>query len=138
MKTEDSIIEAKKDEDHSDDFRFIVEVAQKGRIRPAKYIHSLIIPYFLYQELKMHGVIKPESYFIHESAFFEFRHERVIISFVNRGLCDALQFSIDRYLIVEHMGKYPIERTCQSKMNSDKTARELVVLQKIKTNKRSA
>jgi hypothetical protein len=111
---------------HRDDFSFIVEVIQRGRIKPAKFIHSLTIPYSLYQEMRNKGIIKPENYYTYDTAFFEFRHERVIISFVARCLCDNLQFVIDRYLIVECMGKYPIVRTCQSKMNNDKTKEPVV------------
>jgi hypothetical protein len=100
-------------------FQFITETIQRGRIRPAKFIHSLEIPKYIYDELILYGILKPENYYIYESAFFEYRHERVIISFVNRGLCDDLQFAIDRYLIKEFCGKYPIERKYQSKMNKD-------------------
>lgn len=102
------------------DLCFITEIIQRGRIRPAKYIHTLVIPSFIYDELILHGIVKPEDYYIHETAFFEFRYEKVLISFACRGLCDALQFAIDKYLITELMGKYPIERTGQSKMNFDK------------------
>ena len=101
-------------------FAFITENIQRGRIRPAKFIHILEIPKYIYDELVLHAIIKPENYFIHKSAFFEYRHERVIISFVSRGLCDDLQFAIDRYLITEFCGKYPIERKYSSKMNNDK------------------
>ncbi len=103
-----------------DDLNFIVDVIQRGRIRPAKYVHSLELPYGLYKELKDHGIIRPDNFYVNENAFFEFRHERVIISFINLCICDVMQFSIDRYLITDIMGKYPIVRTYQSKMNHDK------------------
>jgi len=119
------------------DFGFITEVVQRGRPKPAKYRHSLIIPIHLYEEMRDKGVIDPEGYFTHETAFFEFRHERVIISFVNLGLCDALHFAIDRYLIIEFSGNYPIERKYYSKMNYEKPKKELVVLQRTKTGKHS-
>jgi hypothetical protein len=130
-------IELTKSERQWSDFGFITETIQRGRIRPAKFIHILEIPKYIYDELVLHAIIKPENYFIHESAFFEYRHERVIISFVSRGLCDDLQFAIDRYLIVEFCGKYPIERKYSSKMNHDKPEKnvELVVLQRTKTKK---
>jgi len=124
-------------ERRKNDFGFITEAVQRGHIRPAKYIHSLEIPMYLYEEMREKGIIKPEDYFIRETAFFEFRHERAIISFVNRGLCDSLHFAIDRYLIIEYMGKYPIQRKYQSKMNNDKTARELVVLQRTQSGDNS-
>jgi hypothetical protein len=125
-----------KAERHQSDFGFITEVIQRGRIKPAKFIHSLKIPMHLYEEMRDKGVIKPENYYIHESAFFEFRHEKVIISFVCRGLCDDLQFAIDHYLIVEYSGNYPIERTYSSKMNFDKHI-EPVMLLRTKTGKKS-
>lgn len=120
-------------EQKSESFSFITEVIQRGRIRPAKFIHSLEIPKYIYDELTLHGIVKPENYYILESAFFEYRHERVIISFVSRTLCDDLQFAIDRYLITEFGGKYPIERKYSSKMNRDKA--ELKTLD-IETKKR--
>ena len=119
------------------DFTFITEIIQRGRIRPAKFRHSLEIPCWLYEELRDKNIIRPDRYYINESAFFEMRHERIIISFVCCGLCDALQFAIDRHLIIEYAGKYPIERKYVSKMNFDKPARELVVLQRTKTGKKS-
>jgi hypothetical protein len=108
---------------YTNDFRFITEIIQRGRIKPAKFIHSIEIQYRLYKELKLHEIIKPENYFIYETAFFEFKNERVIISFVNRALCDALHFAIDRFLIIDATGNYPIKRTYQSKMNNDKSLR---------------
>jgi hypothetical protein len=102
------------------DFGFITEIIQRGRIRPAKFIHCLKMPTELYKELRDSNVIIPEDYFIDERAFFEFKNEFVIISFVYLFNCEDLHRQIDHYLVVKFSGSYPIERTGISKMNFDR------------------
>lgn len=119
------------------DFGFITEVIQRGRIRPAKYRHSITIPVELYEELRDHGWIIPEDYFIEETAFFEFKHEKAIISFINLCGCEDLHRRILTYLVIKHAGSCPVERSGFSKMNLDRR-KEPVVLMRTKTKKRSA
>ncbi len=99
-----------KTERRRHDFSFIAEVVQRGRSRPKKFKHFLSMPTFLYEEMRDIGVIDPESYFIDESAFFEFTQEKVKISFVNLYACEDLHRKIDHYLVVKLAGSYPIER----------------------------
>lgn len=119
------------------DFGFITEVIQRGRIKPAKYVHSLSMPLFLYEELRDRGAIVPEDYFIDESAFFEFRNDTAIISFITLFACEDLHRRIDYYLVVKFAGSYPIQRSGVSRMNFDRK-KEHVVLIKGPKKKRNA
>lgn len=98
------------------DFGFIVETIQRGRIRPAKYRHSITMPIFLYEELRKWGVINPEDYYVDESAFFEFKDEEATISFTVLYACEDMHRRIDHYLVVKFAGSYPIKRTGVSKL----------------------
>ena len=93
-----------------DDFGFITEVIQRGRSRPKKYKHYLRMPTFLYEEMRAKNDIKPEIYFIDESAFFEFNDKTVTISFITLYACEDLHRKIDHYLVMKFAGSYPIER----------------------------
>jgi hypothetical protein len=117
-----------KTERRRSDFGFITEVVQRGRIKPAKYVHSLAMPVFLYEELRDGNVIIPEDYFIDQLAFFEFRHEKAIVSFVNLYNCEDLHRRILTYLVVKFAGSCPIERTGVSKMNFDRTVEHVVLI----------
>lgn len=110
--TKDLIIQ----EQRRSEFGFIVETVQRGRIRPAKYRHSITMPVYLYQELRSRGVINPEDYYIDESAFFEFKGQEATISFTVLYGCEDLHRRIDRYLIIKFAGSYPIKRTGVSKL----------------------
>jgi hypothetical protein len=114
------LAELMKAETMREGFRFITETIQKGHIKPAKYVHSLKISMQLYEDLVAKRIINPEDYYLYETGFFEFRHDKVIISFVTRTNCDLLQFAIDRFIIKSLTGEYPVERVVQSKMNRDK------------------
>ena len=89
---------------------FILEVAQRGKCRPKKFKHDLTMPLFLYEELCFRGVIRPEDYFINESAFFEFTDDEATISFINLYHCEDLHRRIDHYLVVKFAGSYPVKR----------------------------
>lgn len=108
-----------KTERRRSDFSFITEVIQRGRIKPAKFIHSLSMPVYLYEDLRNNGVINPEDYFIGQLAFFEFKHDEVIISFVNLFNCEDMHRRILTYLVVKFAGSCPIKRSGVSKMNFD-------------------
>ena len=99
-----------KAERRRSDFSFIAEVVQRGRVRPKKFKHFLRMPTFLYEEIRDCGVIDPESYFIDESAFFEFTTDTVTVSFINLYACEDLHRKIDHYLVMKFAGSYPIER----------------------------
>ena len=117
-----------------DSFNFIIHVIQRGRIRPAKYIHSITMPVLLYEELRDIGVIDMENYYIDEAAFFENKDEDVIISFINLYACEDMHRRIDYYLVVKYSGSYPIKRTGVSKMNFSRKIQPVVLL-RTKTKK---
>ena len=68
------------------------------------------MPIYLYEELRNKGIISLESYFIDESAFFEFSLSEVTISFINLYECEDLHRKIDHYLVIKFAGSYPIKR----------------------------
>jgi len=114
MKTE--VMTAKR----KNDFSFICEVLQRGRICPAKYVHKITMPAGLFREMQDRGVINIEDYYVDESMFFEHKNEEVILSFINLYACEDMHRRIDCFLIVELLGYYPIKRTGVSKMNFDR------------------
>ncbi len=118
MKTETN--DLIKTERRRSDFGFITEIVQRGRIKPAKFIHSLTMPAFLYEEMSGKGFINLEDYFIDESVFFEYRGESVTLSFKNLYHAEDMHRRIDYYLVVKFAGSYPIQRSGVSKMNFDK------------------
>ena len=118
-------------EQRRSDFSFITEVVQRGRIRPAKYVHSLKMPVSVYQELLDHNIIDYEDYLLFQIAFFEFKGDFTIISFVNLYECEDLHRKVDYYLVKKAYGVYPIERIGVSRMNFDKSI-EPVQLEKYK------
>jgi hypothetical protein len=92
------------------DFGFITETVQRGKNRPKKYKHDITMPVFLYEELRNRGIIDPSSYFIDESAFFEFSNSEATISFISLFACEDLHRKIDHYLVVKFAGSYPLTR----------------------------
>ncbi len=102
------------------DFGYITEIVQRGHNKPVKYVHSITMPVYLYEEFVSNNVIIPEDYFITESAFFEFKDEEVIISFVNLYNAEDLHRRMLTYLVVKFAGSCPIKRTGVSKMNFDR------------------
>ena len=105
-----------KAERRRSDFGFIVETIQRGRIRPAKFWHSITMPIYLYEEMRNRGIIRPEDYYIEETAFFEFKNGEATISFTVLYACEDLHRRIDHYLVVKFAGSYPIKRTGVSKL----------------------
>ena len=101
------------------DFRYIVEVIQGGRIRPSTFVHELIIPTDIYHEMKNLSLIDHQYLALHRIAFFQFRNNRVIVSFSHMYNCEDFHHSVDRFIIVKHLGSYPVTRTGVSKMNFD-------------------
>jgi hypothetical protein len=97
-------------ESRRDDFGFITTIVQRGKNRPKKFKHDITMPIYLYEELRNKGIISPESYFIDESAFFEFSLSEVTISFINLYACEDLHRKIDHYLVIKFAGSYPIKR----------------------------
>lgn len=106
------------------DFGYITEILQRGHVRPKKFVHSIAMPVYLYEELRNRGVINPEDYFITESAFFEFKEDEMTISFLNLYNCEDLHRRILTYLVVKFAGSCPIKRSGVSKMNLDKGLRD--------------
>jgi hypothetical protein len=116
----EEIAELIKAERQHDGFRFIAEVIQKGRIRPSTYVHEIIIPDYLYEDLMDKGIINHHDNYTKNQAFYEFRHGRVIVSFMHLWACEDMHHRIDHFLIVKFTGSYPITRKGISKMNFDK------------------
>jgi hypothetical protein len=114
-------------EQRRSDFSFIVEVIQRGRIKPAKYIHNITMPVTLYEEMRDRGIINMEDYYIDEQCFFENKRDEVILNFINLYACEDLHRRIDCFLIVKLLGYYPIKRSGVSKMNFDKGLRNYKV-----------
>ena len=102
------------------DFSFICEILQRGRKRPAKYIHSITMPVELFREMQDGGAINIEDYYIDESMFLEYKDNEIFLSFVCLYACEDMHRRIDCYLIVKLLGFYPIKRTGVSKMNFDR------------------
>jgi hypothetical protein len=71
----DSTAELIKAERRRDNFNFIADVIQRGRIRPATFTHEIGIPYDIYEAMSDKSLIDHEYYFISKTAFFEFRDE---------------------------------------------------------------
>ena len=120
-----------KAEQRRSDFGFITEVVQRGRIKPAKYRHSLVMPLWLYEEMRDASRIVPEDYFIEEMAFFEFKEETATISFKYLYGCEDLHRRVLEYLVCKFAGSCPIYRVGVSKMNFDKVV-EPVMTEKTK------
>lgn len=99
-----------KAESRRDTFGFVVDVVQRGRLRPKKYKHQVIMPDYLYEELRNRGVIDSEALFIDEIAFFEYRNSEVLISFISLFSAEDLHRKIDHFLVTKFAGSYPIRR----------------------------
>lgn len=110
------------------DIFFVKEVIQGGKIRPATYIHEIILPAELYFELKDNCIIDHESLAIYKEkdsgkrvwdpiAFFEFKSEKVVISFHHIFNREDFRAMIDRYLIIKAYGNYPLVCNWTSRMN---------------------
>lgn len=91
------------------DFSFISEIVQSGRRKPKKYKHFLQMPILLYEELRNKGIIDPESYFIDESAFFEFSFDKATINFISLYAREDLLMRIYHYLVIKFAGSDPIK-----------------------------
>lgn len=100
-----------KAENRRDTFGFIIDVIQRGKSRAKKYQHDLTMPAYLFEELRHKGIIDFQSYFIEETAFFEFDGTDTIISFISLYACEDVHRKIDHYLIVKFAGSYPIKRS---------------------------
>jgi|WetSurMetagenome_2_1015567.scaffolds.fasta_scaffold640491_1 hypothetical protein len=109
-----------KAEQRRSDYGFITEIVQRGRIKPAKYCNSVTIPSMVFDEMKILGIIEIENYFIDESAFFEFKNNKVIVSFINISAVNDFHIRAAHYLLTKAYGFDPIERKAASKMNQDK------------------
>ncbi len=118
-----------KAENRLSDCLFIKEVIQGGKIRQSIYIHEIIISMDLYFELKETRIINHEALAVYKNAggkriwdpiaFFEFKSDRVIISFHNIMNREDFRTLIDRYLIVKAYGSYPVICNWSSRMNAN-------------------
>ena len=119
---------------YKDTFNYIINVIQNGRIKPAKFIHSVTLPISLYKEMRDLSIIDLENYYIDQSIFLECKGEEVILSFYNLFMCEDMHRKIDCFLITKLLGYYPIKRTGVSKLNFDKAKIE-PIKKKRKRNK---
>jgi len=92
------------------DQRFIEDTVQRGKLKPKKFKHYIEMPLDLFKEMTEAGIINCEDYYIEQSAWFEFRMNKVIISFICLYQCEDLHRKIDHYLIIHYMGYYPLKR----------------------------
>lgn len=125
-----------KAERRRDNFSYIADVIQRGRIRPSTFTHEIGIPYDIYEAMSNRNLIDHEYFFLSKTAFFEFRNEEVIVSFNHLYLCEDFHHLVDRFIIRSLMGNYPIRRTGISKMNFDEKVEKVqhVFNKKIKGN----
>jgi hypothetical protein len=101
------------------DVRFIIDIIQGGRIRPSVYIHEFEMPLDIYLDMKNAGVIDHEYLFLQKLAFFEFRKEKVIVSFHHIYNREDFRSMADRFLIIQAYGSYPFKANWTSKINFD-------------------
>lgn len=101
------------------DYGYIVEVVQRGRIKPAKFRHSFVMPLEDWEIMRDKGKINIELYFIDESAFFEFTEKSVIVSFVNKSAWKDFIIQAYSYKLFTLLGRDPFKFFAQSKMNFD-------------------
>jgi hypothetical protein len=108
-----------KAEQRRSDFSFISQVIQRGHIRPSTYVHEIGISYNIYEDMKFRGWINHEYYYTSKQAFFEYKKDEVVISFMHLYACEDFHHLIDRFIIMSLAGKYPVRRAGISKMNFD-------------------
>jgi hypothetical protein len=99
-----------------DGIEFIINDIQGGRKRPCKYRHFIKIPVFLYDEMVDAEVIRPEDYFIYETAFFEYNEYLVTMNFITYTHIEDMHVRILNYLVTKAMGQNPIQRGGHSKL----------------------
>jgi hypothetical protein len=128
------------------DFSFITDIAQRGRIKPATFIHEFEMPYALFEEMKELNLIDIIYLTRREHdgngrthdpiAHFRIKDETVIASFHHIFNRQDFRSMVDRYLIVKAYGHYPCKANWSSKMNLDRTTESVqhVFNKKIKGN----
>jgi hypothetical protein len=89
---------------------YICEIVQRGKIKPAKYKHYISMSRSIYERLVEESIIKPEYFFIEQSAFFEYKRDTVTINFIAQYICDDMHIRILSYLVKEKLGVNPITR----------------------------
>jgi hypothetical protein len=119
MSNRESIQQLIKAERRQDTFRFILDVIQRGRKRPKKYMHDLIMPAFLFEELHGKSIIAFQDMLIEDQAFFEFDGVNVTLSFISLFACEDVHTKILRYLVVKFAGSCPIGRYGRFDFDSD-------------------
>lgn len=138
----DPQIEIRQKEIRSLNRQFIQETLQGRRIRPASFIHEIQMPLVLFEEMKENKIIdlkyltdrKPNELNKKQNpiAFFEFKEDKVTVSFYHIYNREDFRTVIDRYLIVKAYGFYPIQTNWTSKMNLDKKIKMLVMMEDTK------
>jgi hypothetical protein len=128
------------------DFSFISDIAQRGRIRPATFIHEFQMPFSIFEEMKDSRLIdiiyltqreRDDNGRTHDPiAHFEIKDKTVIACFHHIYNREDFRSMVDRYLIIKAYGRYPCKANWVSKMNFDKSieAVQHVFNKKIKGN----
>jgi len=109
---------------------FIKETLQGNRIRPATFIHEIEMPVIIFEEMRDKKLIdieyltdrRPNELNKKQNpiAFFEFKDDKITVSFQHIYNREDFRTVVDRYLIVKAYGFYPIKANWVSKMNLDK------------------
>lgn len=144
MKSEtEELIETER---RRDNFSYIAEVIQRGRIKPATFIHEFQMPACLFEEMKDKKLIDVVYLVRREKdgrgkthdpiAFFDFKPDVVNVSFHHIFNRQDFKAMVDRYLIIKAYGYYPCKANWVSKMNFDKSTEPVqhVFNKKIKGN----
>ncbi len=118
---------------------FLKETLQGNRIRSSTFIHELEMPYELFEEMKEKKLIdlkyltdrRPNHLNKKQNpiAFFEFKNDKVIVSFEHIYNREDFRTVIDRYLIIRAYGFYPLRANWTSKMNLDKNIKVHVMME---------
>jgi len=125
--------------------QFLKETLQGNRTRPASFIHEIEMPYGLFEEMKEADFIdvkyltdRRENHLNKKQnpiAFFEFRNDKVIVSFQHIYNREDFRMVVERYLIIKAYGFYPLKVNWTSKMNLDKNIKKRVMMEDTKGKK---
>lgn len=106
-------------EPDNDEYIKIIEIMQRGRIKPAKYRYSLRMPKDIFAYLHKVNVIDIEYYHISDSIFFEFKEDIVILNFKELYICEDIHIRSLSALVSRSLGKDPIVRAGEFYMSKN-------------------
>jgi len=119
--------------------QFLKETLQGNRIRSSTFIHEIVMPYSLFEEMKEKNLIdlkyltdrRPNHLNKKQNpiAFFEFKDDKVIVSFQHIYNREDFRAVVERYLIIRAYGFYPLKVNWTSRMNLDKNIKKRVMME---------